>query len=157
MELRQKGSHVSLEKRVGDQVFKTVVPMHSQLAIGTLSDILKQCGLTLDEFLETNVRAQHAALTCNAYRFAAYSSTYAFTVSNASAEFVNRLEAKCSSICRTNKSRSVSLANSTATPLSLSGPVVGTARNSLQLNPCSPGNVVQPTWYTILISIKYPG
>lgn len=51
IELRQKGSHVSLEKRVGDQVFKTVVPMHSQLAKGTLSDILKQCGLGLEEFL----------------------------------------------------------------------------------------------------------
>jgi predicted RNA binding protein YcfA (HicA-like mRNA interferase family) len=51
VELRQKGSHVSLERRVGNQVFKTVVPMHSELARGTLSDILKQCGLKLDEFL----------------------------------------------------------------------------------------------------------
>jgi predicted RNA binding protein YcfA (HicA-like mRNA interferase family) len=51
VELRQKGSHVSLERRVGNQVFKTVVPMHSDLARGTLSDILKQCGLKLDEFL----------------------------------------------------------------------------------------------------------
>ena len=51
-ELRQKGSHVSLEKRVGEKVFKTVVPMHSELARGTLSDILKQCGLKLEEFLE---------------------------------------------------------------------------------------------------------
>jgi len=50
--LRQKGSHVSLEKRVGEQAFKTVVPMHSELSKGTLSDILKQCGLKLDEFLE---------------------------------------------------------------------------------------------------------
>ena len=52
VELRQKGSHVSLEKRTGDKVFKTVVPIHSELAKGTLSDILKQCGLTLEEFLE---------------------------------------------------------------------------------------------------------
>lgn len=51
-ELRQKGSHVSLEKRVGEQVFKTVVPMHSELSKGTLSDILKQSGLKLDEFLQ---------------------------------------------------------------------------------------------------------
>lgn len=51
IELRQKGSHVSLEKRVGEKVFKTVVPMHSELAKGTLSDILKQSGLTLEEFL----------------------------------------------------------------------------------------------------------
>jgi len=52
VELRQKGSHVSLEKRTGDQVFKTVVPMHSELAKGTLSDILKQYGLNLEEFLD---------------------------------------------------------------------------------------------------------
>ncbi|HXL21017.1 MAG TPA: type II toxin-antitoxin system HicA family toxin [Candidatus Dormibacteraeota bacterium] len=52
VELRQKGSHVSLEKKVGEQVFKTVVPMHSELAKGTLSDILKQCGLKLEEFLD---------------------------------------------------------------------------------------------------------
>ncbi len=50
-ELRQKGSHVSLEKRVGEQIFKTVVPMHAELSKGTLSDILKQCGLKIDEFL----------------------------------------------------------------------------------------------------------
>ena len=52
VELRQKGSHVSLERRVGEKIFKTVVPMHSELAKGTLSDILKQCGLQLEEFLE---------------------------------------------------------------------------------------------------------
>ncbi len=51
-ELRQKGSHVSLEKRVGEQIFKTVVPMHVELSKGTLSDIiLKQYGLKIDEFL----------------------------------------------------------------------------------------------------------
>jgi predicted RNA binding protein YcfA (HicA-like mRNA interferase family) len=52
VELRQKGSHVSLEKRVGDQVLKTVVPRHDELAKGTLSDILKQCSLKLEQFLD---------------------------------------------------------------------------------------------------------
>jgi predicted RNA binding protein YcfA (HicA-like mRNA interferase family) len=52
VQLRQKGSHVSLEKRIGDKIWKTVVPMHSEVAKGTLADILKQCGLTLAEFLE---------------------------------------------------------------------------------------------------------
>jgi predicted RNA binding protein YcfA (HicA-like mRNA interferase family) len=52
VQLRQKGSHVSLEKRGSDQPWKTVVPMHSEVAKGTLSDILKQSGLTLAEFLE---------------------------------------------------------------------------------------------------------
>ena len=51
MQLRQKGSHISLEKRAGEQTWKTVVPMHSAVAKGTLSDILKQSGLTLAEFL----------------------------------------------------------------------------------------------------------
>jgi predicted RNA binding protein YcfA (HicA-like mRNA interferase family) len=50
--LRQKGSHVSLEKRTEDKVFRTVVPQHSTLAKGTLSDILKQSGLTVDELVE---------------------------------------------------------------------------------------------------------
>ncbi|MGO9841202.1 MAG: type II toxin-antitoxin system HicA family toxin [Candidatus Acidiferrales bacterium] len=50
--MRQKGSHVSSEKRVGEQVFKTVVPIHHELAKGTLSDILKQSGLSLEQFLE---------------------------------------------------------------------------------------------------------
>jgi predicted RNA binding protein YcfA (HicA-like mRNA interferase family) len=50
--LRQKGSHVALEKRVGEKNFRTVVPQHSTLAKGTLSDILKQAGLTIDELLE---------------------------------------------------------------------------------------------------------
>jgi len=52
VELRQKGSHVSLEKRTAEAVLKTVVPMHPTLAKGTLSDILKQTKLTLEEFLE---------------------------------------------------------------------------------------------------------
>ena len=39
--VRQKGSHVSLRK--GD--FRTVVPLHDELARGTLLGILKQCGL----------------------------------------------------------------------------------------------------------------
>lgn len=34
VQLRQKGSHVSLEKRSATQVWKTVVPLHSQLAKG---------------------------------------------------------------------------------------------------------------------------
>ncbi len=52
IQMRQKGSHVSLEKRAADKVYKTVVPMHSTLAKGTLSDILKQAGLTLEQLLE---------------------------------------------------------------------------------------------------------
>lgn len=52
VELRQKGGHVSLEKRTPDKTFKTVVPQHSTLSKGTLSDILKQAGLTVEQLLE---------------------------------------------------------------------------------------------------------
>lgn len=52
VELRQKGSHVSMEKITPEKVFRTVVPMHRTLAKGTLSDILRQAGLTIEEFLE---------------------------------------------------------------------------------------------------------
>lgn len=52
MVLRQKGSHVSLEKRTDEKVLRTVVPQHSTLAKGTLSDILKQTELTIEELLE---------------------------------------------------------------------------------------------------------
>jgi predicted RNA binding protein YcfA (HicA-like mRNA interferase family) len=52
IQLRQKGSHVSLEKRTGEKTLRTVVPLHSTLAKGTLSDILKQAALTVDELVE---------------------------------------------------------------------------------------------------------
>ena len=52
VELRQKGSHVSLEKRTPEQVFRTVVPQHATLAKGTLSDILRQAGLSVEQLLD---------------------------------------------------------------------------------------------------------
>ncbi|MGH9780149.1 MAG: type II toxin-antitoxin system HicA family toxin [Candidatus Acidiferrales bacterium] len=52
IELRQKGSHVAMERRTPEKVFRTIVPMHRTLAKGTLSDILKQAGLTGDQLRE---------------------------------------------------------------------------------------------------------
>lgn len=43
--VRQKGSHVSLQKGA----FRTVVPLHDELAKGTLFGILRQCGLSREE------------------------------------------------------------------------------------------------------------
>lgn len=49
-QVRQRGSHVVL-KRVGvKRVAGCVVPLHAELATGTLRGILKQAGLTPDEF-----------------------------------------------------------------------------------------------------------
>ena len=45
--IRQKGSHVILRRgSVG-----CVVPLHRELKVGTLSGILKQAGVTVDELL----------------------------------------------------------------------------------------------------------
>jgi predicted RNA binding protein YcfA (HicA-like mRNA interferase family) len=46
--VRQKGSHVSLQKGI----HKTVVPIHDELAKGTLLGILKQCGLTKEDLID---------------------------------------------------------------------------------------------------------
>ncbi len=45
--VRQKGSHVSLQK----EQYKTVVPLHDDLAKGTILGILKQCGLSKDDII----------------------------------------------------------------------------------------------------------
>ena len=47
--LRQKGGHVSMEKADATGHWRTIVPMHREIARGTLHDILKQTGLTRDE------------------------------------------------------------------------------------------------------------
>ena len=47
--LRQKGSHVSLEKRTTSGYWRTIVPLHREIRPGTLSDILNQTGLSKDD------------------------------------------------------------------------------------------------------------
>ena len=36
--VRQKGSHVSLQKATEEKIYRTVVPLHTKLAKGTLLD-----------------------------------------------------------------------------------------------------------------------
>jgi predicted RNA binding protein YcfA (HicA-like mRNA interferase family) len=50
--LRQKGSHVSLEKTDATGHWRTIVPMHCEIARGTLHDMLKQAGLTRGELIK---------------------------------------------------------------------------------------------------------
>lgn len=47
--LRQKGSHVFLRHSNGKT---TVIPNHKEIDKGTLLEIIRQAGLTRDEFLE---------------------------------------------------------------------------------------------------------
>ena len=51
-QVRQKGSHVVLKKKLADGDIGCVVPIHREIAQGTLRSILKQAHLTPEEFLE---------------------------------------------------------------------------------------------------------
>ena len=50
--VRQRGSHIRLQKRIGDQLLKITVPAHRPVKRSTLSHILKQARLDVDQFLE---------------------------------------------------------------------------------------------------------
>lgn len=50
-EIRQKGSHIILRKRSIEGDVGCVVPNHKEVAMGTLKGILKQAGITTDDFL----------------------------------------------------------------------------------------------------------
>ncbi len=47
---RQKGSHVRLEKFDGEKTIKITVPLHPEMKKGTLHRIIKDAGLTLEDF-----------------------------------------------------------------------------------------------------------
>lgn len=50
---RQRGSHVVLKKQISEgEVVGCAVPLHRELAIGTLRGILRQAGVTSQEFME---------------------------------------------------------------------------------------------------------
>lgn len=46
----QKGSHVKLSKKVNSQEISTIVPMHRELAPGTLSGVLELAHVDKKEF-----------------------------------------------------------------------------------------------------------
>ncbi|MCD6335507.1 MAG: type II toxin-antitoxin system HicA family toxin [Candidatus Latescibacteria bacterium] len=50
--VRQRGSHIRLHKRLRDEVLKLTVPAHHPVKRSTLSHILKQARLNVEEFLE---------------------------------------------------------------------------------------------------------
>jgi len=49
--VRQKGSHIRLQKRTQDEVFKLTIPAHKPVKRSTLSHILKQARMDVDRFL----------------------------------------------------------------------------------------------------------
>ncbi|TME11516.1 MAG: addiction module toxin, HicA family [Chloroflexi bacterium] len=52
VQIRQRGSHVILKKGISTGDIGCVVPLHRELAIGTLRSILRQAGVTPEEFIE---------------------------------------------------------------------------------------------------------
>ena len=52
VQVRQRGSHVVLKKEDAIESVGCVVPLHRELAIGTLRGILRQAGVIPDEFME---------------------------------------------------------------------------------------------------------
>ncbi|MGC9993680.1 MAG: type II toxin-antitoxin system HicA family toxin [Terriglobia bacterium] len=51
-QVRQRGSHVILKKETAQGAIGCVVPLHRELAIGTLHGILQQAKVAAEEFLE---------------------------------------------------------------------------------------------------------
>ncbi|MBI2080058.1 type II toxin-antitoxin system HicA family toxin [Candidatus Micrarchaeota archaeon] len=51
-QLDQHGSHIIMLKEIEGRRLKPVVPFHKELAIGTLLSIIRQAGLTRDEFIK---------------------------------------------------------------------------------------------------------
>lgn len=52
VQIRQKGSHIILKRETSEGVTGCTVPAHDEVAVGTLSSILKQAQISPEEFLQ---------------------------------------------------------------------------------------------------------
>lgn len=52
VQARQRGSHVVMKKDSAEGSIGCVVPLHNEVAIGTLRSLLKQARISADEFLK---------------------------------------------------------------------------------------------------------
>ena len=50
--VRQKGSHIRLQKHIGNETLKLTIPAHRPIKRTTLAHILKQACLSVEEFVE---------------------------------------------------------------------------------------------------------
>ena len=50
--IRQRGSHIRLQKHIGERTLKVTVPAHNPVKRSTLSHILKQGEIELERFLK---------------------------------------------------------------------------------------------------------
>ena len=49
-EVRQRGSHVVMQKKLAETTITVPVPNHAELRIGTLQSIIRQSGVSRSEF-----------------------------------------------------------------------------------------------------------
>jgi predicted RNA binding protein YcfA (HicA-like mRNA interferase family) len=52
VQVRQRGSHVVMKKSISEGNIGCVVPLHNEVAIGTLRSILKQAKVLPDDFVK---------------------------------------------------------------------------------------------------------
>jgi predicted RNA binding protein YcfA (HicA-like mRNA interferase family) len=52
VQVRQRGSHIVLKKRTPEGDIGCAIPLHKELAVGTLCGILRQAKISSDEFME---------------------------------------------------------------------------------------------------------
>ncbi|WP_291460026.1 type II toxin-antitoxin system HicA family toxin [Desulfobacula sp.] len=50
MEIRRKGSHVIMQKKIPGSTVTVPVPDHKEIKIGTLQSVIRQAGLSRKEF-----------------------------------------------------------------------------------------------------------
>jgi predicted RNA binding protein YcfA (HicA-like mRNA interferase family) len=50
--VRQRGSHIRMEKRLGERRIVIIVPAHTPIKRSTLAHILKDAQLSLEQFLD---------------------------------------------------------------------------------------------------------
>lgn len=50
--VRQKGSHIRLQKHTSNEILKLTIPAHNPILRSTLSHILKQARLSVDQLIE---------------------------------------------------------------------------------------------------------
>lgn len=50
IEVRRRGSHIVMQKKLSDGTVTVPVPDHSELRVGTLHSIIRQSGITRNDF-----------------------------------------------------------------------------------------------------------
>ena len=57
MEVRRRGSHIVMQKRLAQGTITVPVPDHDEIRIGTLKSIIRQSGLPRSEFETSDIGA----------------------------------------------------------------------------------------------------